>query len=265
VVNVGSVLVPAESAITSKVGLVSIVPFDEAHTWCRSLTRKLQSANVSNQTLNLDDTLYQYMLDHSVRESALMRELREVTAQQEMSRMQIGPEQGQFMALLVELLGAERIIEIGTFTGYSALCMAQAMSENGELICCDVSEEWTSIGRRFWRKAGVEERIRLHIAPALNTLDSLIEQGRTGRFDLIFIDADKTNYINYFERSLTLLRDGGLLLFDNTLWSGRVADPDDQDADTQAIRDLNDRLLKDTRVSLSLVPIGDGLSLARKR
>lgn len=220
---------------------------------------------MSNQTLNLDDKLYRYLLDHSVRESALMRELREVTAQQEMSRMQIAPEQGQFMALLVELLGARRIIEIGTFTGYSALCIAQTLPEDGELICCDVSEEWTGIARRFWREAGVDERIRLHIAPALDTLDTLIDQGGASRFDLIFVDADKTNYVNYFERGLTLLRDGGLLMFDNTLWAGRVADPDDQDDDTRAIRELNDRLLEDNRVSISLVPIGDGLTLARKR
>lgn len=220
---------------------------------------------MSNRTLNLNETLYQYLLDHSVRESTLMRRLREVTAQQEMSRMQIAPEQGQFMALLVELMGAERIIEVGTFTGYSALCMAQAMPENGELVCCDVSKEWTDIGRRFWREAGVEERIRLHLAPALDTLDSLIEHGRTGNFDMAFIDADKTNYLNYYERCRTLLRRGGLLLFDNTLWDGAVADPDVQDADTRALRELNDTLRTDERVSISLVPIGDGLTLARKR
>ena len=220
---------------------------------------------MSNRTLNLDDRLYRYLLDHSVRETGLMRELREVTMQQEMSRMQIAPEQGQFMALLVELLGAERIIEIGTFTGYSALCMAEALPVHGELVCCDVSEEWTDIGRPFWRRSGVEDRIRLRIAPALDTLDALLEQGDSGRFDMAFIDADKTNYLNYFERCLVLLRTGGLLMFDNTLWSGSVANPEDQDADTQALRELNDRLLSDERVSISLVPIGDGLTLARKR
>ncbi len=220
---------------------------------------------MSNRTLNLDEALYQYLLDHSLREGDLMRKLREITAQHEMSRMQISPEQGQFMALLVELLGADRIIEIGTFTGYSALCMAQAMPEHGELVCCDISEEWTDIARPFWREAGVEERIRLHLAPALDTLDDLIEQGGSGRFDMAFIDADKANYLNYYERCLTLLRPGGLLLFDNTLWGGAVADPDKQDADTQALRKLNDRLHKDQRVSISLMPIGDGLTLARKR
>ncbi len=220
---------------------------------------------MSKRTLTLDDTLYQYLLDHSVRESTLMRKLREVTALQEASRMQISPEQGQLMSLLVELLGAARIIEIGTFTGYSALCMAQAMPEYGELVCCDVSEEWTDIGRPFWREAGVEKRIRLHIAPALDTLDGLIEKGETGRFDMAFIDADKTNYLSYFERCLKLLRRGGLLMFDNTLWDGAVADPQNQEPDTQALRELNDRLHKDERVSTSLVPIGDGLTLARKR
>jgi len=220
---------------------------------------------MSKRTLNLDDTLYQYLFDHSVRENALLRELREVTAQEELSRMQIAPEQGQFMALLVELLGAERIIEIGTFTGYSALWLAQAMPAHGELVCCDISKEWTDIGRPFWRDAGVEERILLHLAPALQTLDNLIENGETGSFDMAFIDADKTNYLNYYERCLTLLRPGGLLLFDNTLWGGSVADPAEQDNDTQTLRELNDKLLNDERVSISLVPIGDGLTLARKR
>ena len=220
---------------------------------------------MSNRTLSLNDTLYQYLLDHSLRESSLMRKLREITAQHELSRMQIAPEQGQFMALLVELTGAARIIEIGTFTGYSALCIAQAMPDDGVLMCCDISEEWTDIARPFWREAGVEERIQLHLAPALKTLDRLIAQGETNRFDMAFIDADKTNYQNYFERCLRLLRPNGLLLFDNTLWGGAVADPDDQDNDTRALRELNDQLHSDERVSISLVPIGDGLTLARKR
>ena len=220
---------------------------------------------MSNRTLNLDERLYQYLLDHSVRESALLRELREVTSKLEMGRMQISPEQGQFLTLLVELLGVERIIEIGTFTGYSALCLAQAMPEHGELVCCDVNKEWTDIGRRFWYEAGVEDRIQLHLAPALETLDRLIENGEMESFDMAFIDADKTNYLNYYERCLTLVHRGGLIMFDNTLWGGAVADPADQDADTQALRELNDRLHKDERVGISLVPIGDGLTLARKR
>ncbi len=169
------------------------------------------------------------------------------------------------MALLVELIGAKCIIEIGTFTGYSALAMAQAMHGDAELICCDVNEEWTDIARTFWKEAGVEDRIHLHLAPALTTLDSLISQGRTGAFDMAFVDADKTNYENYYERCLKLVRPGGLLMFDNTLWGGAVANPDDRGEDTMALRELNDRLHRDERVSLSLVPIGDGLTLARIR
>ena len=220
---------------------------------------------MTNRTLTLDDRLYRYLLDHSLRETPLMRELREVTQRQEMSRMQISPEQGQFMALLVELLGARRIIEVGTFTGYSALCMAQAMPADGEMICCDTSESWTAIGLPFWEHAGVSARIDLRIAPALETLDQLLASGRAGEFDLAFIDADKTNYLNYFESCLALLRPGGLLMFDNTLWDGAVADPQVSDADTLALRALNRQLHADQRVSLSLVPIGDGLTLARKR
>lgn len=213
----------------------------------------------------LDDVLYEYLLDHSLRESALLLRLREVTATLEMSQMQIAPEQGQFMSLLVQLIGAERIIEVGVFTGYSTLCMAQAMPEHGQLLCCDVSREWTDIADSFWREAGVGERIDLHIAPALETLDNLIRQGKSGHFDMVFIDADKTNYMGYYERCLKLVRHGGLLLFDNTLWGGKVADPDNRDDDTLALRAFNQKLYKDKRVNMSLVPIGDGLTLARKR
>lgn len=220
---------------------------------------------MSSRTIYLNDSLYRYLLDHSVRETAVMRKLRETTSQQETGRMQISPEQGQFMALLVELLGAKHILEIGTYTGYSALCMARAMPADGELVCCDISREWTDIARSFWREAGVEKRISLHIAPALDTLDRLIGQDKSGSFDMAFIDADKTNYLSYYERCLKLLRNDGLLLFDNTLWGGAVADPGNQDEDTRALRELNDRLHRDERVSISLVPIGDGLTLVRKR
>lgn len=220
---------------------------------------------MSNRTLAIDDNLYQYLLEHSVRETPVMRELRELTMDNEMARMQIAPEQGQFMALLVELLGASKIIEIGVFTGYSALCMAQAMPADGRLVCCDLSEEWTSIGLPFWKRAGVRGRIELRIAPALETLDGLIQSGEARGFDIAFIDADKTNYSNYYERCLELLRPGGLLMFDNTLWGGSVADPANDDEDTEALRELNLRLHKDERVSISMVPIGDGLTLARKR
>jgi predicted O-methyltransferase YrrM len=220
---------------------------------------------MSNRTIPIDERLHGYLLEHSLRESDVKRRLREVTASLEWSGMQIAPEQGQLMALLVELIGARRIIEIGTFTGYSALCMAEAMPADGTLICCDLNAEWTDIARGFWREAGVAERIDLRLAPALETLDALLTQGQGGQFDMAFVDADKGNYTRYFERCLTLVRPGGLILFDNTLWDGRVADPDDQDEETRAIRALNDRLLEDRRVSLSLVPIGDGLTLARKR
>lgn len=220
---------------------------------------------MTNRTISIDDHLHRYLLEHSVRETALMRELREVTAQHTLARMQIGPEQGQFMALLVELIAARRIIEIGTFTGYSALCLAQAMPADGRLLCCDVSEEYTAVGVPFWERAGVRERIELQIAPALETLDALLADGHTETFDMAFIDADKTNYLNYYTRCLALVRRGGLLLFDNTLWNGAVADPTDETPDTQALRALNRALRDDERISISLVPIGDGLTLARKR
>jgi predicted O-methyltransferase YrrM len=220
---------------------------------------------VSNRTLPLDDRLYGYLLANSLREGPVAQRLRQATASLEMARMQIAPEQGQFMALLVELLGARRILEIGTFTGYSALCMAQALPAEGRILCCDLSREWTGIARSFWREAGVEHLIELRIAPALHTLDQLLLERQEGQYDMAFIDADKSNYANYYERSLELLRPGGLIMFDNTLWGGSVADPDVQDEDTRALRALNDLLLRDGRVSISLVPIGDGLTLARKR
>jgi predicted O-methyltransferase YrrM len=220
---------------------------------------------MSNRTLDLDDRLYAYLQDHSLRETPLMRELRDETAQLEMARMQIAPEQGQFMALLVELSGARQIIEVGTFTGYSALCMAQALPAGGRLVCCDVSEEWTAIAKSYWRRAGVADRIELRIAPALDTLDDLLADGNANGFDMAFIDADKTHYPDYYERCLQLIRPGGLILFDNTLWSGRVADPENHDADTEALRQLNSRLHRDDRISLSLLPIGDGLTLAIRR
>lgn len=220
---------------------------------------------MSNRTIAIDERLHRYLLEHSVRESDVKRRLREATAALEGAGMQIAPEQGQLMALLVELTGARRIIELGTFTGYSALCMAEAMPDDGELICCDLSDEWTEIARDFWREAGVEKHIELRLAPALETLDALLAQGQAGRFDMAFVDADKTGYVDYYERCLRLLRPGGLMLFDNMLWGGRVADPEDRGEDTRAIRALNDRLLGDPRVTPSLVPIGDGLGLVRKR
>ena len=220
---------------------------------------------MSNRTLQLTEEIYQYVIDHSLRENDTLRKLRMITQQHELARMQIAPEQGQFMALMVELIEARRIIEIGTFTGYSALAMAQALPQDGKILCCDISQEWTDIGKPFWDEAGVSSKIELKIAPALETLDFLLANGESGKFDMAFIDADKTNYLNYYEKCLRLLRSGGVMIFDNTLWNGSVADETVQDEDTVAIRALNDRLHHDDRISLSLVPIGDGLTLARKR
>jgi caffeoyl-CoA O-methyltransferase len=220
---------------------------------------------LANRTLSLDDRLHDYVLSHSVREAPVLAELRAETAKLPLGIMQIGPEQGQFLVLLVELLGARRILEVGTFTGYSSLAMAQALPADGKLIACDVSEEYTSIARRYWAKAGVAGKIDLRLAPGLETLDRLLAEGHAGSFDLAFIDADKPNYLPYYERCLQLVRQGGLIAVDNVLWGGAVADSAQQDEDTKAIRALNDRVLADSRVSLSLLPLGDGLTLARKR
>lgn len=220
---------------------------------------------MSRRSIVLTDALYEYLLSVSLREPELLARLRQETALQEMSRMQISPEQGQFMFLLLRLIGARRCLEIGVFTGYSSLVSALALPADGRIVACDISEEWTAIARRYWREAGVEPKIDLRIAPALETLDGLIEAGEAGRFDFAFIDADKESYLAYYERVLQLLRPGGLLAVDNVLWSGRVADPEVSDADTAALRHFNEALHRDERIDLSLVPIGDGLTLARKR
>jgi caffeoyl-CoA O-methyltransferase len=219
---------------------------------------------MSNKTFTLPDDLYAYLFENSVREPDLLQRLREETAKDSMARMQIAPEQGQFMQLLVRLMGARRYLEIGVFTGYSSLAVALALPADGRIVACDVSESWTKIARRYWAEAGVAEKIDLRLAPALQTLDGLIAGGAAGSFDFAFIDADKTGYSAYYERALTLIRVGGLIAVDNTLWEGRVADPKARDADTQAIRDFNRHLRDDRRVHLCLVPIGDGLSLALK-
>ncbi len=219
---------------------------------------------MSNQSINLDDRLYSYFQSVSLQEPAILTQLRQETAQQPMSQMQIAPEQGQFMALLVQLMGAKRTLEVGVFTGYSALVVALALPPDGKVVACDVSEEYTTIARRYWHQAGVADKIELHLAPALETLDRLLATGQAGTFDFAFIDADKSNYDGYYERSLQLVRSGGLVAIDNVLWSGRVADPQVQDNRTNSIRAFNQKVHKDKRVSLSLVPIGDGLTLARK-
>ena len=219
---------------------------------------------MSNRTFTLSDDLYAYLFEHSVREPDVLRRLREETARDSMSRMQIAPEQGQLMQLLVRLMGAQRYLEVGVFTGYSSLAVALALPTEGRIVACDVSDAWTKIARRYWNEAGVSEKIDLHLAPALQTLDTLIAGGAAGSFDFAFIDADKTNYEAYYERALILIRVGGLIAVDNTLWEGRVANPKARDADTQAIRAFNRHLRDDRRVHLCLIPIGDGLSLAFK-
>jgi caffeoyl-CoA O-methyltransferase len=220
---------------------------------------------MSNQTLPLTDKLYRYLLDNSVREPDVLRRLREETLEQPMANMQIAPEQGQFMQLLVRLMGARQTLEIGVFTGYSSLAVALALPPDGRVVACDLSEEWTAVARRYWKEAGVEHKIDLRLAPAVKTLQSLIDAGEAGRFDFAFIDADKVNYVKYYERALELLRPGGLIAVDNTLWGGAVADSRKRDADTQAIRDFNRRLHADARVQIALLPVGDGLTLALKQ
>ena len=220
---------------------------------------------MANSTLGLEHQLYDYLLSISLREPDILASLREETAKHPMAMMQIAPEQGQFMELMVQLMGATKTLEIGVFTGYSSLCVALALPPNGQIIACDVSEEYTAIARRYWEAAGVANKISLQLGPAINTLDKLIAEGQAGTFDFAFIDADKENYEAYFERSLQLVRNGGLIVIDNVLWSGRVADPQVQDESTVAIRSFNDKLRNDPRVTLSVVPIADGLTLALKR
>lgn len=220
---------------------------------------------MSTRTIGITDRLYDYLLSVSVPPDSLWERLRDETSAAVGFNMQISPEQGQFMSLLVKMLGVGKALEIGTFTGFSALCVARALPADGRLIACDVSEEWTSIARRYWEEAGVAGKIDLRIGPALETLDALIADGQGASFDFAFIDADKENYAGYYERCLELLRPGGVVGVDNTLWSGAVADPDNQTADTVAIRALNKLVYEDERVESCVLPIGDGLSIALKR
>ena len=220
---------------------------------------------MSTRTTVLDGRLYDYFLGVSVREPPLLARLREETARLPEGGMQISPEQGQLMAFLVEALGVRRALEIGVFTGYSSTRVALALPEDGRLVACDVSEEWTSVARRYWREAGVEDRVELRIGPALATLSGLAAGGASGTFDFAFVDADKESYLGYYEACLTLLRPGGVVMFDNVLWSGKVADPDNASHSTIALRALNQKIHADPRVSMTLVPIGDGIMMARKR
>ncbi|MCS6782025.1 MAG: class I SAM-dependent methyltransferase [Gloeomargarita sp. SKYBB_i_bin120] len=220
---------------------------------------------MSLQTLPLTPDLHAYLLAHSLREPPLLQQLRAETQGLPGAAMQIAPEQGQFMALLVQAMGVRRAIEIGVFTGYSSLVVALALPADGYLLACDINPETTQIARRYWEKAGVAAKIDLRLAPAKDTLAALLAQGQAGQYDFAFIDADKENYLTYYEQCLALLRPGGLLLVDNVLWGGRVVDPQAQDAATEAIRAFNRRVYQDERVVLSMLPLADGLTLAWKR
>jgi predicted O-methyltransferase YrrM len=219
---------------------------------------------MSMRTLSFDDTLYSYLVAHAAREHPALAGLREATRSHAFAGMQIAPDQGAFMALLVKLMGARRCIEVGTFTGYSALAVALALPDDGRLLACDISDEFTRVGRPFWQAAGVAHKIELVLAPAVLTLDARVAAGEAGSYDFAFIDADKTNYDAYYERCLKLLRPGGLIALDNMLWNGAVAHPAKTE-DTAALQALNDKLHGDERIDHSLLTVGDGLALARKR
>jgi len=220
---------------------------------------------MSSRNNYIQEHIYDYILDTSLRDAPLLERLRGETAKMPMGGMQISPDQGQFMALVVKLIGARRILEVGTFTGYSSLVMAQALPADGGIVACDVNEEFTAVARRYWAEAGVEDKLDLRIGPATETLSQMVAEGASGSFDIAFIDADKPNYATYYERSLELVRSGGLIMIDNVLWGGRPADTSEQDEATLAIRALNASLHDDERVDLSLLSIGDGLTLARRR
>ncbi len=221
---------------------------------------------MSIKTLGLDAHLAHYIHAHSLREHAAQTALRDATRDHPRAVMQISPEQGQLMAFLVKMLNAKRAIEVGVFTGYSALSVALAMPEDGYLLACDISAEFTNIGKPFWTQAGVASRIDLRIAPAIDTLDACLAGGQAGSYDFAFIDADKPNYDHYYERLLKLIRVGGVIAIDNVLWSGKVADvAAADDVETRALQVLNDKIFRDMRIDMSMLPVGDGLTLAMKR
>lgn len=220
---------------------------------------------MANKTIGISDELAAYVVEVGTREPDVLARLREETAAIPQHGMQIAPEEGAFLAFLVELTGARRCVEIGTFTGYSSTAVALALPEDGRLVCCDVSEEWTSLARKYWNEAGVTGKIDLRVAPAAETLDQLLADGEEAAYDFAFVDADKAGYDGYYERLLRLVRPGGLIAFDNTLWGGEVLDQDAEDEDTRAIRALNAKLADDERITLCLLPVADGVTLARRR
>jgi predicted O-methyltransferase YrrM len=220
---------------------------------------------MATRTLSMTDQLYEYYLSISLREPEVLTELRKETQKLSNHQMQIAPEQGQFMAFLIELISAGKTLDIGVYTGYSALVVAMALPEHGRVIACDINVEWTKIAQKYWIRSGQHHKIELRIAPAEETLQKLLDEGEQESFDFIFIDADKKNYDIYYELSLKLLRPGGVIAIDNVLWHGQVADPSQNDLNTEAIRALNQKIVRDNRVSLSMLPIADGLTLVRKR
>lgn len=220
---------------------------------------------MSIENINLSPQLYEYLLSVSLRESKILQELRQETSLHPLGKMQISPDQAQFLALLIKLMGVKKILEIGVFMGYSSTAMALALPDDGKLIACDTREDFTDIAQRYWQKAQIDHKIILHLKPALETLDELIAQNETETFDFIFIDADKSNYYNYYQKSLQLLRKGGLIVIDNVLWYGKVADNNINDNKTKKIREFNAQLAHDNRIDLSIVSMGDGLTLAMKK
>jgi predicted O-methyltransferase YrrM len=220
---------------------------------------------MANKTMGLSDDIAAYVVEVGAREPEVLVRLREETASLPRHGMQVAPEEGAFLAFVAELVGARRCIEVGTFTGYSSTAVALALPEDGSLLCCDVSEEWTTVARRYWAEAGVAGKIDLRLGPAVETLDALLEAGGGSTYDFAFVDADKAGYDAYYERLLRLIRPGGLIALDNTLWHGQVLDADPQDEDTRAIQALNRKLAGDQRVSICLLPIADGVTLVRRR
>ena len=237
---------------------------------CPLLPRKIQTTTLALnlmlvKSFLIPENLKSYVAENWVHEPDLLRQLREETAKMPQAGMQIGPDQGVLMGMLTRLVGAKRCVVVGVFTGYSSISVALALPEDGQIIACDVSEEFTSVARRYWKLAGVDHKIQLNLAPAVETLDRLIAEDGLGSFDMAFIDADKPNYAHYYERVLQLLKPNGLLLIDNVLWSGKVAEPEASDPDTNALRELNQMIHNDDRVEACLIPIGDGVTIVRKK